>query len=208
MAFGIQHGPSAANAVLSTAVSPKAGGTVSPSGTNSYGGGTVVTCTFTATSGYILDHWEVDGVSQGSPASINVTMGTGTAPVNHLVVAVVVISVGASIVSGAGATPISIGTTTATITVTAGAANVATTVNPSTSNTAGNPNVATTINPSTSNTAGNPNVGLTLTGGKLTNSGTGVLSSFTTAGSGADPIGWRVWPVKKSRWEDDLSLKW
>jgi len=56
------------------------GGTTSPApGTYTYSPGTVVTVTALPNTNYKLDHWELDGVNQGAPNPIQVTMNTNHA---------------------------------------------------------------------------------------------------------------------------------
>ena len=127
MAFGIQRRAAAVNQVLTISVSPSAGGTVDPTGVQTYALDTVVSVTFTATSGYALSRWDLDGADQGSANPISVTMDT-----NHLLVAVVVLSPSGTVsgyVSGQGAPTAPVTNPTATTTVTAGAANVSQTGN-------------------------------------------------------------------------------
>ena len=58
---------------LTIGVSPSGGGTTSPT-TSSYNAGTIVPVTAYVASGYIFDHWELDGVGQGNANPLSVTV--------------------------------------------------------------------------------------------------------------------------------------
>ena len=138
MSFGEQRRGAAATRVLSIAVTPDASGsfTSDPANTDgivSVAQNATVTATFTATSGWELVRWELDGVSQGSTNPITVTMAA-----NHLLVAVgQLVAAARSFVGDSAGNVASLGSTSPTITVSAGAANTAITVTPTVTNAVG-----------------------------------------------------------------------
>jgi hypothetical protein len=137
VSFGEQRRSLAAQKVLSIKLTPGVSGSFTSVPTNTAGIVAVdtdktVAVTFTATSGWVLDHWELDGVSQGSANPITVTMSA-----NHLLVGVGVLSATGSWVGGpsnpgglSAGIAVSLGNTRPTITVSAGAADTAITITP------------------------------------------------------------------------------
>ena len=59
---------------LTITMSPSGAGSTSPAGSNWYDEGASVTVTATPASGYVFDHWELDGASAGTSPSITVSM--------------------------------------------------------------------------------------------------------------------------------------